>query len=77
MARRIVLTMLALVSALLVTAVAPLGLVAAGREQDSFRMETLMSAQALAAAAENRASDSHSSRARSWRRSARTRARAR
>jgi len=45
MARRIVLTMLLLVSALLVTAVAPLGLLMAGREQDSFRMETIMSAQ--------------------------------
>jgi len=52
MARRIVLTMLLLVSALLVTAVAPLGLLIAGREQDSFRMETIMSAQTLAAAAE-------------------------
>jgi signal transduction histidine kinase len=52
MARRIVLIMLVLVSALLVTAVAPLGLLIAGREQDSFRMETIMSAQALASAAE-------------------------
>jgi signal transduction histidine kinase len=52
MARRIVLTMLLLVSALLVTAVAPLGLLAAGREQESFRMDTIMTAQRLAAAAE-------------------------
>src|SRR6516164_8449332 len=52
MVRRIVLTMLLLVSALLVTAVAPLGLLIAGREQDSFRMETVMSAQTLALAAQ-------------------------
>jgi signal transduction histidine kinase len=57
MARRIVLTMLLLVSALLVTAVAPLGLLIAGREQDSFRMETVMSAQTLALAAEKGLSD--------------------
>jgi signal transduction histidine kinase len=61
MARRIVLTMLLLVSALLVTAVAPLGLLIAGREQDSFRMETIMSAQELASAAEPRLGE-HSSR---------------
>jgi hypothetical protein len=58
MARRIVLTMLALVSALLIIAVAPLGVVTAGREQDSFRMQTLMSAHALAGLAEKRL-DSH------------------
>jgi signal transduction histidine kinase len=52
MTRRIVLTMLLLVSALLVTAVAPLGLLMAGREQDAFRMETIMSAQTLSSAAE-------------------------
>ena len=52
MIRRIVLTMLLLVSVLLVTAVAPLGLLMAGREQDSFRMETVLSAQTLALAAE-------------------------
>jgi signal transduction histidine kinase len=51
MARRIVLTMLLLVSALLVTAVAPLGLLIAGREQDSFRVATIMSAETLASAA--------------------------
>ena len=52
MIRRIVLTMLLLVSVLLVTAVAPLGLLMAGREQDAFRMETVLSAQTLASAAE-------------------------
>jgi signal transduction histidine kinase len=54
MARRIVLTMLALVSALLIIAVIPLGLVTAGREQDSFRMQALMSAHVLAGVAEKR-----------------------
>jgi len=54
MARRIVLAMLALVSALLVTSVAPLGFIATGREQESFRMETFMSAQTLAAVAGKR-----------------------
>src|SRR5262245_37082767 len=54
MVGRIVLTMLALVSALLVTAVAPLGVVTAGREQDNFRMGALMSARALATVAEKR-----------------------
>src|SRR5690242_13804005 len=57
MIRRIVLTMLLLVSVLLVTAVAPLGLLIAGREQDSFRMETVVSAQTLALAAEKGLSD--------------------
>jgi signal transduction histidine kinase len=57
MARRIVLTMLLLVSALLVTAVAPLGLLIAGREHASFQMETVMSAQTLALAAEKGLSD--------------------
>ena len=52
MIRRIVLTMLLLVSALLLTAVAPLGLLMAGREHASFQMETVMSAQTLALAAE-------------------------
>src|SRR5215831_1565658 len=54
MARRIVLTMLALVSALLVTSVAPLGFIATGRERASFRMETFMSAQTLAGVAGKR-----------------------
>ena len=57
MARRIVLTMLALVSVLLITAVAPLGLITAGREQESFRVATVMSAQTLATVAEKRLSD--------------------
>ncbi len=57
MSRRIVLIMLLLVSVLLVTAVAPLGLLIAGREQDSFRMETVVSAQTLALAAEKGLSD--------------------
>jgi signal transduction histidine kinase len=57
MIRRIVLTMLLLVSVLLVTAVAPLGLLMAGREQDAFRMDTVMSAQTLALAAEKGLSD--------------------
>jgi signal transduction histidine kinase len=57
MARRIVLTMLTLVSALLITSVAPLGLITTGREQDSFRMETFLSAQTLAAAAGKRLSE--------------------
>jgi signal transduction histidine kinase len=57
MARRIVLTMLALVSVLLITAVAPLGLITAGREQVSFRMATVMSAETLATVAGKRLSD--------------------
>jgi signal transduction histidine kinase len=58
MARRIVLTLLALVSVLLITAVAPLGLITTGREQESFRVATVMSAQTLATVAEKRLSDS-------------------
>jgi signal transduction histidine kinase len=57
MARRIALTMLALVSVLLITAVAPLGLITADRERDSFQMSTVMSAQTLATVAEKRLSD--------------------
>jgi signal transduction histidine kinase len=53
MARRIVLTMLCLVGALLVTAVIPLGLLTTARERDSFREDTLLSARALAALAED------------------------
>ena len=60
MTRRVMITMLALVSALLIGAMAPLGLAAAGREHDSFRMGTVMSAQALAAAAEPGLSDHRS-----------------
>jgi signal transduction histidine kinase len=61
MTRRIVLTMLALVSALLITAVAPLGLLTSGREQDSFRMSTVMSAQTLATVAEKKLSNDRAS----------------
>jgi signal transduction histidine kinase len=57
MRRRIVLTMLALVGVLLITAMAPLGLITAGREQESFRMATVMSAQTLATVAEKRLSE--------------------
>jgi signal transduction histidine kinase len=53
MARRIVLTMLALVGALLVTSVIPLGLLTTARERDSFREDTLLSARAFAALAED------------------------
>ena len=53
MARRIVLTMLCLVGALLVTAVIPLGLLTTARERSTFREETLLSAQAFAAVAED------------------------
>jgi signal transduction histidine kinase len=57
MARRIALTMLALISTLLITTVVPLGLITIGREQDSFRAETVLSARTLAAIAEERLSD--------------------
>ena len=53
MARRIVFTMLALVGALLVTAVVPLGLLTTARERATFREETLLSARAFAALAED------------------------
>src|SRR5215472_10702209 len=53
MARRIVFTMLALVGALLVTAVIPLGLLTTARERGTFREETLLSARAFAALAED------------------------
>lgn len=53
MARRIVLTMLSLVGALLVIAVIPLGLLTTTRERDTFREETLLSARAVAAVAED------------------------
>ena len=48
MARRIVLTMLSLVGALLVTAVIPLGWLTTARERDSFREDTVLSARAFA-----------------------------
>jgi signal transduction histidine kinase len=57
MARRIVLTMLALIGALLVTAVVPLGLITTGHERSSFRQDTALTAQALAGVAEDRLAD--------------------
>jgi signal transduction histidine kinase len=57
MARRIVLTMLALIGALLVTTVVPLGLITTSHEGSSFRQDTILSAQALAGLAEDRLSD--------------------
>jgi signal transduction histidine kinase len=57
MARRIVLTMLALIGALLVTAVVPLGLITTGHERSSFRQDTTLSAEALAGVAEDRLAD--------------------
>jgi signal transduction histidine kinase len=57
MARRIVLTMLALIGALLVTTVVPLGLITTGREGSSFREDTVLSARALAGLAEDRLAD--------------------
>ena len=57
MARRIVLTMLALIGALLVTTVVPLGLITTGHERHSFQQDTILSARALAGVAENRLAD--------------------
>jgi signal transduction histidine kinase len=57
MARRIVLTMLALIGALLVTAVVPLGLITTGHERSSFRQDTMLSAAAMAGVAEDRLAD--------------------
>ena len=54
MARRIVLTMLALIGALLVTTVVPLGLITTGHERSSFRQDTTLSAETLAGVAEER-----------------------
>ena len=48
MARRIVLTVVALISALLVTTVVPLGLLTTVRELDTFREATVLCARALA-----------------------------
>jgi hypothetical protein len=53
MARRIALTMLALVSALLITAVVPLGVLATSHEGSSFREDTVLTAHAFAAVAED------------------------
>jgi signal transduction histidine kinase len=57
MARRIVLTMLALISALLAGAVIPLGLLVGGQEQDAFREATILSARTQAALAEESLTD--------------------
>jgi len=57
MARRVVLTMLALIGALLVTTVVPLGLITTSREGSSFREDTVLSARALAGLAEDRLAD--------------------
>jgi signal transduction histidine kinase len=57
MARRIVLTMLALIGALLVTTVVPLGLITTGHERHSFQQDTTLSARALAGVAEDRLAD--------------------
>ena len=57
MARRIVLTMLALIGALLVTTVVPLGLITTGHERSSFRQDTILSARTLAGLAEDRLAD--------------------
>ncbi|HEY2127104.1 MAG TPA: HAMP domain-containing sensor histidine kinase [Streptosporangiaceae bacterium] len=61
MARRIVLTMLALIGALLVTTVVPLGLITTGHERSSFREDTTLFARALAGFAEDRLDDQTSS----------------
>ena len=53
MARRIALTMLSLVGALLLGAVVPLGLITTARERASFRQDTVLTARALAAIAED------------------------
>jgi signal transduction histidine kinase len=57
MARRIVLTMLALIGALLVTTVVPLGLITTGHERSSFQEDTQLFARALAGFAEDRLDD--------------------
>ncbi|HWG60549.1 MAG TPA: HAMP domain-containing sensor histidine kinase [Streptosporangiaceae bacterium] len=57
MARRIVLTMLALIGALLITTVVPLGLITTGHERSSFREDTVLSARALAGRTEDRLAD--------------------
>jgi signal transduction histidine kinase len=57
MTRRIVLTMLALIGALLVTTVVPLGLITTGHEQSSFRDDTELFARAVAGFAEDRLDD--------------------
>src|SRR5690242_139560 len=53
MARRIALTMLSLVGALLLGAVVPLGMITTARERASFRQDTVLTARAFAAIAED------------------------
>ena len=57
MARRIVLTMLALVSVLLVTTMVPLGFITTGHERGFFRADTVFSAGTLASYAEEKIAD--------------------
>ena len=57
MARRIILAMLALISALLAIAVVPLGLLASGRASYAFREGTVLSARTQAALAEESLAD--------------------
>src|ERR1017187_8552602 len=57
MARRIVLTMLALVSVLLVTTMVPLGFITTGHECGFFRADTVFSAGTLASYAEEKIAD--------------------
>ncbi|MFE0462355.1 sensor histidine kinase [Kitasatospora sp. NPDC058965] len=59
MTRRIALSVLALVVALLVLAVVPLGISMTDRESDSFREQTAATARTVAAAAEEHLSDNH------------------
>lgn len=60
MTRRIALSVLALVAALLVLAVVPLGISMSDRESDAFRGQTAATARAIAAAAEEQLSDHRS-----------------
>jgi signal transduction histidine kinase len=57
MARRIILTMLALIGVLLAAAVVPLGLITTGHERAFFRDDTFFSAGTLASFAEDRIAD--------------------
>jgi signal transduction histidine kinase len=57
MARRIALALLALISALLVTSVVPLGLIATSHARDSFREDTVLLARTLASMAEESLAD--------------------
>lgn len=63
MARRIVLALLALIGALLVTTVVPLGLITTGRARESFREDTVLTARTLASVAEESLTDHTRSRA--------------